>query len=62
MKYETIDAGQIDQIMDGKIPDPPEDWDDSGPDGGKKAKSDSNEDATANTGDSPSIGGAAEQH
>jgi cell division protease FtsH len=33
MKYETIDAGQIDLIMDGKDPGPPHDWgdDDIGP-------------------------------
>jgi cell division protease FtsH len=36
MKYETIDTAQIDQIMEGKVPDPPSDWDDSGPDGGNK--------------------------
>ena len=28
MQYETIDARQIDQIMDGKEPDPPEGWND----------------------------------
>lgn len=27
MKYETIDAKQIDEIMAGKDPTPPEDWD-----------------------------------
>jgi len=33
MKYETIDIGQIDAIMEGKEPGPPEDWsdDDAGP-------------------------------
>ena len=33
MKYETIDAGQIDAIMEGREPGPPEDWsdDDTGP-------------------------------
>ncbi len=34
MKYETIDLGQIDSIMDGKEPGPPSDWsssDSSGP-------------------------------
>ncbi len=33
MKYETIDADQIDQLMEGKEPDPPQGWDDdaSGP-------------------------------
>ena len=62
MKYETIDAGQIDQIMEGKAPDPPKDWDDSSSDGGKKDKSDSASDSSASSGDSPSIGGTAEQH
>jgi len=28
MKYETIDRDQIDDIMNGKTPRPPEDWDD----------------------------------
>jgi cell division protease FtsH len=27
MKYETIDEGQLKEIMDGKEPTPPEDWD-----------------------------------
>jgi cell division protease FtsH len=33
MKYETIDAGQIDSIMEGKEPGPPSDWseDETGP-------------------------------
>jgi cell division protease FtsH len=29
MKYETIDGEQIDQIMEGREPDPPEDWSDA---------------------------------
>ena len=62
MKYETIDAGQIDQIMEGKIPDPPKDWDDSGSGGDKKAESDSADDSSESSEDSPSIGGTAEQH
>ena len=28
LRYETIDSDQIDQIMEGREPDPPEDWDD----------------------------------
>jgi len=28
MKYETIDVEQIDQIMDGKVPDAPDSWSD----------------------------------
>ena len=35
MEYETIDAGQIDQIMAGKKPGPPDGWgDDDKPQGG----------------------------
>jgi len=62
MKYETIDASQIDQIMKGEIPDPPADWDDSGSDSGKKDENDSTSDSSASSGDSNSIGGTAEQH
>src|SRR5210317_2664659 len=29
MKYETLDKGQIDQVMQGREPDPPDDWQDS---------------------------------
>ncbi len=31
MKYETLDETQISEIMEGRAPQPPEDWDDSGP-------------------------------
>ncbi len=31
LKYETIDVGQIDSIMDGNIPGPPADWNDDVP-------------------------------
>ena len=59
IKYETIDSEQIDEIMAGKAPQPPKDWDDS--------------DSTSGTGtaeapttgkDSPegTIGGPAKQH
>ncbi|MCU7904730.1 MAG: ATP-dependent zinc metalloprotease FtsH [Candidatus Thiodiazotropha sp. (ex Epidulcina cf. delphinae)] len=60
MKYETIDSGQIDDIMDGKSPRPPKDWadDDMGSD-----------DDTRPSGEAPSsddvsgaIGGPAGQH
>jgi cell division protease FtsH len=62
MKYETIGSEQIDQIMEGKIPDPPEDWDDSGSAGGKKDESDSAKGSSTSSDESPSIGDAAEQH
>lgn len=62
MKYETIDASQIDQIMEGLVPDPPKDWDDSSSKGGKKAKRKSSDDSSASSEDGSSIGGPAEQH
>ena len=34
MKYETIDAKQIDAIMEGRIPGPPADWSEDDDDGG----------------------------
>lgn len=62
IKYETINSSQIDQIMEGKIPDPPDGWDDSGSDDDKKDKSDTANDPKASTGDGSSIGDTAEQH
>jgi len=61
MKYETIDSSQIDQIMEGNIPDPPKDWDESDSGRGKKAKK-SSDDSSASSEDGSSIGGTAEQH
>jgi len=58
MKFETIDSDQIDDIMSGKEPRPPRDWDDSDtqkpPSGG----------TAADTGDKKDgkIGGPAGQH
>ncbi len=58
MKYETIDASQIDDIMDGRTPGPPTDWwdapDDDADGGGSTASS--------KTTDEPPLGGPAEQH
>jgi cell division protease FtsH len=55
MKYETIDNEQIDQIMEGKEPDPPKGWTegDSGVFG--------NPDQTGEPDDRTSVGGPAEQ-
>jgi len=61
MKYETIGVSQIDQIMEGKIPDPPEDWDDSGSNGGKKVEGSSSPDSSTKPEDGSSIGDPAEQ-
>jgi cell division protease FtsH len=49
MKYETIDADQIDEIMDGKEPGPPKDWGDdetkpSGQSGDTSSKSEADDD------------------
>ena len=40
MKYETIDSDQIDTIMQGKVPGPPADWDDTDSGTGKTVKAD----------------------
>jgi cell division protease FtsH len=63
MEYETIDAKQIDQIMEGKHPGPPEAWNDSDkPQGG--GSSDSHDDLSeepvnsGDTGDQPDGGPA----
>ena len=53
MKYETIDITQVKDIMEGREPKPPEDWDDSMPVAGKKKK---DSDAVGK------IGGPASEH
>jgi cell division protease FtsH len=58
MKYETIDAGQIDELMKGKAPTPPEDWvdeDDDTPIKPSAPKHDNKEDESKKDG----IGGEA---
>ncbi len=62
MKYETIDTEQIDAIMEGREPGPPEHWNDNrsgkgdGPGGGQAEAAASDEDEA-----SPPIGGPAGQ-
>jgi cell division protease FtsH len=46
MRYETIDKKQIDQIMEGREPDPPEDWNESGSVGGESDGGRSEDDRT----------------
>ncbi|MGB3620401.1 MAG: ATP-dependent metalloprotease, partial [Ketobacter sp.] len=64
MLYETIDAEQINDIMEGRKPRPPKGWNDSndGPRGGSPAvepdSGDSKKDATSKG----SIGGPANTH
>jgi len=64
MKYETVDTHQIDAIMEGKDPGPPEDWDEGGGSAGADAtdldgKSD---DKTDDKGLESPLGGTARQH
>jgi cell division protease FtsH len=55
MRYETIDGRMIDQIMQGKEPDPPEDWTDSTSD------SVDSESGVEDSDERSPIGGPAEQ-
>jgi cell division protease FtsH len=57
MKYETIDQAQIQDVMDGKEPQPPESWGGEGPASPSGGAPSSDADKK-----SPSVGGAAEQH
>jgi cell division protease FtsH len=61
MKYETIDAKQIDEIMAGKAPQPPEGWsDDDKPSSPNASATTGDEKKDDSSGSSP-IGGTAEQ-
>jgi cell division protease FtsH len=62
MKYETIDAKQIDQLMDGQDPDPPEDWQDPEDDGNEAVAEATSSDASSEASSQPTIGGPASQH
>jgi cell division protease FtsH len=55
MKYETINGGQIDQIMAGLEPDPPEGWQENEPEVSSGAED------TSKAGNRTTIGGPAEQ-
>jgi len=57
LKYETIDAKQIEEIMAGKIPGPPEDWTDSD----DSTSDDDNKPSAKKSSDKP-IGGPAGEH
>ena len=60
IKYETIDSEQIDEIMAGKTPRPPEDWDDSEPKSGHKLDAGADKEKDAEEGGP--IGGPISQH
>jgi cell division protease FtsH len=55
IKYETIDANQINDIMEGRSPRPPKDWDDTEPKSGSKPD-------TADEKDDDAIGDPVSQH
>jgi cell division protease FtsH len=55
MKYETIDMGQVKDIMEGREPKPPADWDDSDDTPSVKTKNDKPDTVTP-------IGGPASEH
>jgi cell division protease FtsH len=59
MKFETIDSDQIDDIMEGKEPRPPADWDDSD---SKSSGSGDSSNKGADTSPDTTIGGPAGQH
>jgi cell division protease FtsH len=61
IKYETVDADQIDDIMAGRPPRPPKDWDEEerGSGGGKKAAAGASPKAAVGEG---TIGGPASEH
>ncbi|MDP4871780.1 MAG: ATP-dependent zinc metalloprotease FtsH, partial [OM182 bacterium] len=61
MEYETIDADQIDDIMNGIKPRPPADWSDSDG-GGTAAKSEAEEPKARRDETSGPIGGPAGEH
>ena len=70
MEYETIDAPQIDDIMEGRKPQPPKDWDEGdNSSGGTQARSEDaksqndapSADDASDEGDKP-VGGPAGQH
>jgi cell division protease FtsH len=60
MKYETIDTDQIDDIMEGKTPRPPKDWEE--PEAGPGDDSKPSGEAPSSDGVSGTIGGPANQH
>ncbi len=59
IKYETIDSGQIEDIMNGREPQPPEDWNDSTD---VKPDQDTPKPEPESTESTGSIGGPASEH
>ena len=64
IKYESLDTGQIDEIMEGKEPSPPSDWSDNNtpPGDGDGEKSDEAISKSSNKDSEKPIGGPASSH
>ena len=62
IQYETIDAEQIKDIMDGREPRPPKDWSDESPPGGDSPVVEDEDEGEQSPSDSGSIGGPASLH
>jgi cell division protease FtsH len=62
IKYETIDSDQIDDIMSGKKPRPPKDWEEPEAGPGDGSSKQSTKDPAAPDDVSGTIGGPANQH
>ena len=67
MQYETIDSKQIDEIMQGRTPGPPADWESSTSENQETEAADTSsseqeEDRDGGEGDEGSVGGPARQH
>ncbi|MDT8451871.1 MAG: ATP-dependent zinc metalloprotease FtsH [Gammaproteobacteria bacterium] len=62
MKYETIDAAQIDALMEGKVPPPPQDWVDTDDRGGDDSTKPETAESDADKKSDGKIGGPAGQH
>jgi len=65
MEYETIDADQIDDIMEGEKPRPPADWSDtdsSNSDSGGSSAAESKKEKKEDIDGSGTIGGPASEH
>ena len=62
MEYETIDADQIDDIMNGEKPRPPADWSDTDSNNSDSGRSSATEVKNEDLGKSGNIGGPASEH
>jgi len=62
IKYETIDRDQIDDIMAGKPPRPPADWEDQDSEGNRPSGSGADESSPAKESGDGTIGGPAGEH